>query len=195
MVHLHVVDKQFCIAISTATAEMGKAGLQLHTFGATVKCSNDALPQSFKPLAGAITILCTGIKTLMNAPGYRCHRGNIFRNVPESVCTYSCRGTMKSFLHKCTSNDSLKDRMVRHMSKLLQKRMLALVKIQDVWLLAQDCELIQLAKEVEDCNEEEVRQAKHYLLDSMDPKIGLEVRRQAKCTQKLRTVWPEACAV
>ena len=121
VVHLHVVDQQFYAAITAATDEMAKAGLQLHTFGVRMssESANAVLPRSFKPLASPITILCNDIETLMNTLGYRCHRGSIFRKNPECFFTYSYRGTMKSFLHKCASNDSMKDRLVRHMSKLL----------------------------------------------------------------------------
>ena len=118
VVHLHVVDSEFSTALSLATGEMVKAGLQLHQFGiATKECST--MPTTYKPLAGPITVLCNDIETLMKAMGYRCYRGNIVRKIAESTGTFTFRGTMKSFLHKCASNDSLKDRMVRHMSKLI----------------------------------------------------------------------------
>ena len=108
VVYLHVVDSEFSTALSLATGDMVKAGLQLHQFGiAAKKCST--MPTTYNPLEGPITVLCNDIETLMKALGYCCHRGNI--------ATF--RGTRKSFLHKCASNDSLKERMVRHMSKLI----------------------------------------------------------------------------
>lgn len=114
------------IRLTIAARELQSAGLRVDCFGLDEESSTtvtgqhgvDSTPIN-KPLSCPVTVLCNDIQLVMEKLQYAVHQGEIFKREPKSKYTYQHLCTMKTFLYSLMGNDTFKDRLVQHSTRVL----------------------------------------------------------------------------
>ena len=71
-----------------------------------------------KPLSSPVTVLCHEIE-LLKKLGYALHRGDIYKKVSGAKYSFAFMCNVKTFLNSLMGNDSFKDRLVKHITRVL----------------------------------------------------------------------------
>ena len=72
-----------------------------------------------KPLSSPVTVLCHDIELLLKKLGYALHRGDIYKKVSGAKYSFAFMCNVKTFLNSLMGNDSFKDRLIKHITRVL----------------------------------------------------------------------------
>ena len=115
-------ESPFKSQLQVALRNLRKAGLHIDCFDLderTDSPSGTSETTVSKPLSCPATVLCNDIELMMSRLGYAANRGDIYKKCERARYSYSYLCTMKTFLHSLMGNETFKDRLVQHMSRVL----------------------------------------------------------------------------
>ena len=123
VVRIRVLHEDFKPLMAASIRELRRAGLKIDCFGLddnVQRTSSVTLPNTLhKPLSCQVTVLCNDIQAAMKKLQFTAYRGDVYKKVAKSQFTFKFLCSMKTFLLNLMGNESFKDRLVQHFSRLL----------------------------------------------------------------------------
>lgn len=126
VVRLRVKDPRMKARLITASRELRLAGLLMDAFGldeedlcTDIQDTQENCCAPNKPLSCPVTVLCNDIQLAMKKLQYAVHQGEVFKRDARSRYTYRHLCPMKTFILSFMGNESFKDRLVQHHSRVL----------------------------------------------------------------------------
>ena len=122
VVRIRLLYEDFKPLMAASIRELRRADLKIDCFGLydnMQRTSSMTLPNTLhKPLGCQVTVLCNDIQAAMKKLQLSAYRGDVYKKVAKSQFTFKFLCSMKTFLLNLMGNESFKDRLFQHFSRL-----------------------------------------------------------------------------